>query len=86
MKLLMDIIRAVRNIRAEVNTPMSKKVSLYISAKDAATAEILEKIKHISKSSVIQKHLKLVGLASTMKTMSAVVIRRRVILTACRVN
>ena len=28
MKLLMDIIRAVRNIRAEVNTPMSKKVPL----------------------------------------------------------
>src|SRR5690606_20626614 len=26
MQLLMDIIRAVRNIRAEVNTPMSKKV------------------------------------------------------------
>ena len=25
MKLLMDIIRSVRNIRAEVNTPMSKK-------------------------------------------------------------
>ncbi len=42
MKLLMDIIRAVRNIRAEVNTPMSKKVSLYISAKDAATADVLD--------------------------------------------
>ncbi|WP_042475013.1 valine--tRNA ligase [Bacillus ndiopicus] len=42
MKLLMDIIRSVRNIRAEVNTPMSKKVALYVSAKDAATAEVLE--------------------------------------------
>ncbi|MFJ7731421.1 valine--tRNA ligase [Lysinibacillus sp. NPDC097231] len=42
MKLLMDIIRSVRNIRAEVNTPMSKKVPLYISAKDAATVEVLE--------------------------------------------
>ncbi|MEY9970139.1 valyl-tRNA synthetase [Lysinibacillus sp. RC46] len=42
MKLLMDIIRSVRNIRAEVNTPMSKKVPLYISAKDAATATVLE--------------------------------------------
>ncbi|MEK5331969.1 valine--tRNA ligase [Lysinibacillus sp. FSL W8-0992] len=42
MKLLMDIIRSVRNIRAEVNTPMSKKVPLYISAKDAATVTILE--------------------------------------------
>ncbi|MDX1771773.1 MAG: valine--tRNA ligase, partial [Planococcaceae bacterium] len=35
MKLLSDIIRAVRTIRAEVQTPMSKKVPLYISAKDA---------------------------------------------------
>ncbi|WP_342472270.1 valine--tRNA ligase [Metasolibacillus sp. FSL H7-0170] len=42
MKLLMDIIRSVRNIRAEVNTPMSKKVALYVSAKDTATAEVLE--------------------------------------------
>ncbi|WP_107839485.1 valine--tRNA ligase [Metasolibacillus meyeri] len=42
MKLLMDIIRSVRNIRAEVNTPMSKKVGLYVSAKDTATAEVLE--------------------------------------------
>ncbi|QDP99584.1 valine--tRNA ligase [Lysinibacillus fusiformis] len=42
MKLLMDIIRSVRNIRAEVNTPMSKKVPLFISAKDAATVIVLE--------------------------------------------
>ena len=42
MKLLMDIIRSVRNIRAEVNTPMSKKVPLYISTKDDATVAILE--------------------------------------------
>ncbi|MEK5232733.1 valine--tRNA ligase [Lysinibacillus sp. FSL K6-0232] len=42
MKLLMDIIRSVRNIRAEVNTPMSKKVPLFISAKDATTVAVLE--------------------------------------------
>lgn len=42
MKLLMDIIRSVRNIRAEVNTPMSKKVPLFISAKDSATVATLE--------------------------------------------
>ncbi len=34
MKLLVDIIRAVRNIRAEVNTPLSKKIKLIIKAKD----------------------------------------------------
>ncbi|NUU59013.1 valine--tRNA ligase [Paenibacillus sp. JW14] len=32
MNILMDIIRAVRNIRAEVNVPMSKKVDLIIKA------------------------------------------------------
>ncbi|MEV9639739.1 valine--tRNA ligase [Mammaliicoccus sciuri] len=42
MKLLMDIIHAVRNIRAEVNTPMSRKVDLYISTKDEATVAVLE--------------------------------------------
>ena len=41
MKLLMDIIRSVRNIRAEVNTPMSKKVPMFIAAKDDATAGVL---------------------------------------------
>ncbi|WP_313891711.1 valine--tRNA ligase [Psychrobacillus sp.] len=42
MKLLAEIIRSVRNIRAEVQTPMSKKVPLYISAKDAETLTVLE--------------------------------------------
>ncbi|GLC88419.1 valine--tRNA ligase [Lysinibacillus piscis] len=42
MKLLMDIIRSVRNIRAEVNTPMSKKVPLYISANETTTVTVLE--------------------------------------------
>ncbi|MFC3750639.1 valine--tRNA ligase [Paenibacillus sp. GCM10012306] len=32
MNILMDIIRAVRNIRAEVNVPMSKKVDLIVKA------------------------------------------------------
>ncbi|USK58983.1 valine--tRNA ligase [Peribacillus asahii] len=43
MKLLVEIIRAVRNIRAEVNTPMSKKVNLILKAKDANISSILEK-------------------------------------------
>jgi len=42
MKILMDIIRSVRTIRAEVNTPMSKEVPLYISTRDEITADILE--------------------------------------------
>ncbi|MFX3674573.1 MAG: valine--tRNA ligase [Paenisporosarcina sp.] len=42
MKLLSDIIRSVRTIRAEVQTPMSKKVPLYILTKDADTLAVLE--------------------------------------------
>ena len=42
MKLLSEIIRSVRNIRSEVQTPMSKKVPLYVSAKDANTLAVLE--------------------------------------------
>ncbi|MEY9091490.1 valine--tRNA ligase [Paenibacillus sp. RC84] len=39
MELLMDIIRAVRNIRAEVNVPMSKKIELLVkpSGQDVET-------------------------------------------------
>src|SRR5690606_28887085 len=36
MELLMNVIRAVRNIRAEVNVPMSKKVDLIIKPADEA--------------------------------------------------
>jgi len=43
MRLLVDIIRSVRNIRAEVNTPLSKPIKLHIKAKDANIAAILEK-------------------------------------------
>ncbi len=43
MRLLVDIIRSVRNIRAEVNTPMSKQIKLQIKAKDEAVLSQLEK-------------------------------------------
>ncbi|MGG5254879.1 valine--tRNA ligase [Neobacillus sp. SM06] len=43
MKLLMEVIRAVRNIRAEVNTPMSKKIKMLVKAKDEETLAIIEK-------------------------------------------
>jgi len=41
MSLLMDTIRAVRNIRAEVNVPMSKKIELRIRPSNAETARLL---------------------------------------------
>ena len=43
MKMLVEIIRTVRNIRAEVNTPLSKKIKLSLNAKDAETQAVLEK-------------------------------------------
>ncbi|PYI52281.1 valine--tRNA ligase [Paenibacillus flagellatus] len=43
MTLLMDVIRAVRNIRAEVNVPMSKKVELLVRASGDDTLAILRK-------------------------------------------
>lgn len=43
MNLLMDVIRAVRNIRAEVNVPMSKKVELIIKAGSEETLSIISR-------------------------------------------
>lgn len=43
MKLLVELIRSVRNIRSEVNTPMSKQVELYIKASTSDVQERLEK-------------------------------------------
>ncbi|WP_047150608.1 valine--tRNA ligase [Aneurinibacillus tyrosinisolvens] len=42
MSLLMDVIRSVRNIRAEVNVPMSKKIELLIKATNEETLSYLE--------------------------------------------
>lgn len=43
METLMDIIRAVRNIRAEVNVPMSKKIELMLKASDQEVLGIVER-------------------------------------------
>lgn len=43
MNLLMDMIRAVRNIRAEVNVPMSKKVDLMVKPTDERSLEIVNR-------------------------------------------
>ena len=74
MQLLMDIIRSVRNIRAEVNTPMSKKVPMYIQAKDEATASVLEVNKAYIEKFCNPETLE-IGLENTLEgqTMSSVV-------------
>ncbi|MDR0267747.1 valine--tRNA ligase [Paenibacillus sp.] len=43
MSILMDVIRAVRNIRAEVNVPMSKKVELMLKAGDEQLLQIVNR-------------------------------------------
>ncbi|AZN42297.1 valine--tRNA ligase [Paenibacillus albus] len=43
MELLMDMIRAVRNIRAEVNVPMSKKVELLVKPSSDSIEAILKR-------------------------------------------
>ncbi|ADI25896.1 valine--tRNA ligase [Geobacillus sp. C56-T3] len=43
MRMLVDIIRAVRNVRAEVNTPPSKPIALYIKVKDEQVRAALMK-------------------------------------------
>lgn len=42
MELLMAMIRAIRNVRAEVNVPMSKKVEMIVKPANAETLRILE--------------------------------------------
>jgi valyl-tRNA synthetase len=42
MKLLVEIIRSVRNIRSEVNTPLSKQIKLLLKAKDDKVLAILK--------------------------------------------
>lgn len=43
MEMLMDIIRTVRNIRAEVNVPMSKKIELLVKPAGADALAILKR-------------------------------------------
>ncbi|MBM4762455.1 valine--tRNA ligase [Bacillus sp. B15-48] len=43
MKLLVEIIRSVRNIRAEVNTPLSKKIKMFLKVKDEQILTVVEK-------------------------------------------
>ncbi|MFC7678083.1 valine--tRNA ligase [Paenibacillus sp. GCM10028914] len=74
MDLLMDVIRAVRNIRAEVNVPMSKKIELMLSAADASVLGIIERnadyIRRFCNTSEYQAGL---SLEAPEKAMTAIV-------------
>ncbi|WLR53281.1 valine--tRNA ligase [Bacillus tianshenii] len=74
MRLLVDIIRSVRNIRAEVNTPMSKQIKLYIQPKDEATQAKLAKNRNYLERFCNTSELKLeTNLEAPEKAMTAVV-------------
>ncbi|WHX48088.1 valine--tRNA ligase [Paenibacillus woosongensis] len=46
MNLLIDMIRSVRNIRAEVNVPMSKQIELIVKPGSAELLDIIERNSH----------------------------------------
>lgn len=74
MELLMDIIRAVRNIRAEVNVPMSKKIELLIKPSSEAEAAIFarneEFIKRFCGTSMLEVSLQI---SAPDKAMTAII-------------
>lgn len=74
MNLLMDVIRAVRNIRAEVNVPMSKKVELQLKPVSGQIAGIIDRnadyIRRFCNTSEYQSSL---ALEAPDKAMTAVV-------------
>jgi len=74
MRQLMDIIRAVRNIRAEVNVSMGKKIELLIKPTDSHILAILEKnidyIRRFSNTSSLEIAL---DITTPDKAMTAIV-------------
>ncbi|MDC3423900.1 valine--tRNA ligase [Aquibacillus sp. 3ASR75-11] len=74
MKRLVSIIKSVRNIRAEVDTPMSKQVELLIQAEDETVVMELEQNRHYLERFCNPSHLSIAtSLTVPDKSMSAVV-------------
>ncbi|AGA58663.1 MAG: valine--tRNA ligase [Thermobacillus sp.] len=74
MNLLMDIIRAVRNIRAEVNVPMSKKVDLIVSLTGKAELAIAKRNEEFIRRFCGTSSLELgTGIPAPEKAMTAIV-------------
>ncbi|PAD72053.1 valine--tRNA ligase [Paenibacillus campinasensis] len=74
MNLLMDVIRAVRNIRAEVNVPMSKKIELQLKPVDEHTYNIIERnADYIRRFCNTSDYRSSVSLEAPDKAMTAVV-------------
>lgn len=74
MKHLVDIIRSVRNIRAEVDTPMSKPIDLVIKANNEQIAEELKQNQHYIERFCRTENLTIkVDAVAPAESMSAVV-------------
>lgn len=81
MRLLVDVIRAVRNIRAEVNTPMSKQIKLQIKAKDESILQQLETNRsYLQRFCNTSELIIATTVQSTEKSMTAVVTGAELIL------
>ena len=74
MKHLVDIIRSIRNIRAEVDTPMSKPIDLVIKANNEQIAEELKQNQHYIERFCRTENLTIsVDAVAPAESMSAVV-------------
>lgn len=74
MNLLMDVIRAVRNIRAEVNVPMSKKVELQLKPVSEQVASIIDRnADYIRRFCNTSEYVSSLDLEAPDKAMTAVV-------------
>ncbi|CAM4362724.1 valine--tRNA ligase [Paenibacillus tarimensis] len=74
MELLMDMIRSVRNIRAEVNVPMSKKVELLVNAAGPEELAILQRNEEFIQRFCGTSKLELgQGMSAPDKAMTAIV-------------
>ncbi|MGN7939652.1 valine--tRNA ligase [Virgibacillus sp. 6R] len=81
MKLLVEVIRSVRNIRAEVNTPMSKQIEMTIKAKDEDIVSQLETNRAYVERFCNTSSLTIAtDITSTDKSMTAVVTGAEIIL------
>ncbi|XQY90883.1 valine--tRNA ligase [Metabacillus sp. HB246100] len=81
MKLLVEVIRAVRNIRSEVNTPMSKQIPMQIRAKDEQILAQLEKNRmYVERFCNTSSFLIATELTTNEKSMSAVVTGAEIVL------
>ncbi len=81
MKLLVEVIRAVRNIRSEVNTPMSKQIPMTIKAKDQGVlAQLENNLAYIEKFCNTSSLNIVTEVTANEKSMTAVVTGAEIIL------